>query len=53
MLASKTGNATEKLNEGQRVTGIPVPGNSRENQVRFFPLALEKLFSISRLLLET
>ena len=26
----------------QRVTGIPVPGNSRENQLHFFPLDLEK-----------
>merc|ERR1711911_45107 len=33
----------------QRVTGIPVPGNSRENQLHFFPLDLEKLNSISRL----
>ena len=37
----------------QRVTGILVPGNSRENQLHFFPLDLEKLNSISRLLLET
>ena len=37
----------------QRVTGIPVPGNSHENQVNFFPLDLEKLFSISRSRLET
>ena len=26
----------------QRVAGIPVPGNSRENQLNFFPLNLEK-----------
>ena len=37
----------------QRVTGIPVPGNSRENQLNFFPLDLEKSFSISRSRLET
>ena len=37
----------------QRVTGILVPGNSRENQLHLFPLDLEKLNSISRLLLET
>ena len=35
------------------MTGIPVPGNSRENQLHFFLLDLEKLNSISRLLLET
>ena len=37
----------------QRVTGILVPGNSRENQLNFFPLDLEKSFSISRSRLET
>ena len=37
----------------QRVTGIPIPGNSRENQPNFFPLDLEKSFSISRSRLET
>ena len=37
----------------QRVTGIPVPVNSRENQLNFFPLDLEKLFSFSRSRLET
>ena len=37
----------------QRVTGIPVPGNSRENQLNFFPLDLEKSISISRSRLET
>ena len=39
--------------EPQRVTGIPVPGNSRENQPNFFPLDPEKSFSISRSRLET
>ena len=37
----------------QRVTGIPVPGNFRENQFNVFPLDLEKSFSISRSRLET
>ena len=41
------------LAAAQRVTGIPVPGNSRENQINFFPLDPEKSFSITRSRLET
>ena len=46
-------NAVKNIARGQKVTGIPVPGNTRENQLDFFPLDLEKSFYISRSRLET
>lgn len=34
------------------MTGIPIPGISRENQFNVFPLDLQKSFSISRSVVE-